>query len=210
MRVRLRPDTVRRFGQPLVSALARTWRFEADPSAVADSVRAGSGTIVVVCWHEEILPLLWYHRGLGIGIVVSEHRDGQYLADLAGALGYRLVRGSSTRGGARALLAAVRVLEEGTSVTFTPDGPQGPRRHFASGAVLAAQRAGVPIVPIRATASRAWRLNSWDRFMIPKPAARVRIHYGHPILPDAEVAPGDVEALVAEAQRALNLLGTAA
>ncbi len=211
MKIRLKPSTVRALGQPLVSALASTWRFEAEASSVADAVRAGESTCVIVCWHEEILPLLWYHRGIGIGIVVSEARDGQYLADLAERLGYQLVRGSSTRGGARALLGAVRALEEGVSVTFTPDGPQGPRRYFAPGAALAAQRAGVPILPIRATVSRAWRLRSWDRFVLPKPAARIRIHYGMPILPGGWESPDpNVEGLAAAAERALNLLGSAA
>lgn len=211
MRIRLKPRTVRALGQPLVSALAATWRFEADASIIADEVRAGRQACVIVCWHEEILPLLWYHRGIGIGIVVSEARDGQYLADLARTLGYQLVRGSSTRGGARALLGAVRALEEGVSVTFTPDGPQGPRRHFAPGAAMAAHRAGVPIVPIRASVSRAWRLRSWDRFVLPKPAARIRIHYGSPILPGERESPDrGVEQLAATAERALNLLGSAA
>jgi lysophospholipid acyltransferase (LPLAT)-like uncharacterized protein len=211
VKIRLKPSTVRAVGQPLVSALAATWRFDVDQSEMAAAVRAGERTCVIVCWHEEILPLLWYHRGIGIGIVVSEARDGQYLADMAEKLGYELIRGSSTRGGVRALLGAVSALEDGVSVTFTPDGPQGPRRYFAPGAALAAHRAGVPILPIRATASSAWRLRSWDRFVVPKPGARIRIHYGNPILPGSMESPDpNVEQLAAAAERALNLLGSAA
>ena len=77
-------------------------------------------------WHEALLPLLWHHRRQAIAIVVSEARDGQYLADFAASLGYRTVRGSSTRGAARALLGAVRELQAGHAVAFTPDGPAGP------------------------------------------------------------------------------------
>lgn len=138
-------------------------------------------------WHEVLLPLLWQHRGQGIAIVVSEAREGQYLADFAGSLGYRTVRGSSTRGGARALLGAVRELQAGRAVAFTPDGPRGPRRKLKPGVVAAAQRGGGVIVPIHAEADRAWRLRSWDRFVIPKPAARVVITYGRPF----QVAPGE-------------------
>jgi lysophospholipid acyltransferase (LPLAT)-like uncharacterized protein len=140
-----------------------------------------------VLWHEALLPLLWRHRKQDISIVVSEARDGQYLADYAQAIGYRLVRGSSTRGAARALLGAVRELKAGHPVAFTPDGPRGPRRELKPGVVAAAQRANVLILPIHAVAEPAWRFNSWDRFMLPKPFARVRIVYGRPF----RVAPGD-------------------
>ena len=119
--------------------------------------------------------------------MVSEAREGQYLADFAAGLGYRAVRGSSTRGGARALLGAVRELEAGYAVAFTPDGPLGPRRGLKPGVVAAAQRGRGIIVPLHAQADRAWRLHSWDRFMIPKPAARVRVLYGRPF----EVEPGE-------------------
>lgn len=208
MRIRLQPRTVRLVGQPVLRALASTWRFRPEPTPEATAVIHGEQTCVVICWHEEILPLLWHHRHRGLGLVVSAARDGQYLADLAGALGYAQVRGSSSSGGTRALRAAVRALEGGTSVTFAPDGPRGPRRSFRPGAAVAAQWAGVAMLPVRATASRAWRLNSWDRFMIPKPAARIQVHYGAPIPVPAGRAT--LEAAVAEAERALNLLGTAA
>ncbi len=142
---------------------------------------------VFLLWHEALLPLLWQHRNQGVAIVVSEARDGQYLSDLAASLGYRTVRGSSTRGGARALLGAVRELRAAGAVAFTPDGPRGPRRELKPGVVAAAQRGGGVIVPIHAEADRAWRLHSWDRFMIPKPLARVWITYGRPF----EVAEGE-------------------
>jgi lysophospholipid acyltransferase (LPLAT)-like uncharacterized protein len=109
------------------------------------------------------------------------------LSDLAMKLGYGAVRGSSSRGGARALLGAVRQLQAGRAVAFTPDGPRGPRRELKPGVVAAAQRGGGVIVPIHAEADRAWRLHSWDRFMIPKPLARVQITYGLPF----EVAQGE-------------------
>ncbi|HEY3012399.1 MAG TPA: lysophospholipid acyltransferase family protein [Gemmatimonadales bacterium] len=142
---------------------------------------------VFLLWHEALLPLLWQHRGQGIAIVVSEAREGRYLSEFAASLGYRSLPGSSTRGGARALLGAVRELQAGHAVAFTPDGPRGPRRELKPGVVAAAQRGGAIIVPLHAEADRAWRLHSWDRLMIPKPLARVWITYGTPF----EVAPGE-------------------
>ncbi len=155
-------------------------------TAGSRSTQAGRPHVFLL-WHEALLPLLWHHRRQDIAIVVSENRDGQYLADFARKLGYRAVRGSSSRGAARALLGAVRELRSGHAVAFTPDGPRGPRRELKAGVVAAAQRGGGIIVPIHARADREWRLDSWDRFLIPKPGARVTVTYGRPF----EVAPGD-------------------
>ena len=165
---------------PLVRVLAASWRISLDHEDRWRTLYQAGKPHVFLLWHEALLPLLWQHRNQGIAIVVSEARDGQYLSDVATALGYRTVRGSSTRGGARALLGAVRALQSSGAVAFTPDGPRGPRRELKPGVVAAAQRGGGVIVPIHAEADRAWRLDSWDRFMIPKPLARVQITYGRP------------------------------
>jgi lysophospholipid acyltransferase (LPLAT)-like uncharacterized protein len=167
--------------------LAGTWRVRTEYEDRWRPLYEAKRPHVFLLWHEALLPLLWHHRRQGIAIVVSENRDGQYLADFALKLGYRAVRGSSSRGAARALLGAVRELRAGRSVAFTPDGPRGPRRALKPGVVAAAQRGGGVIVPIHARADRAWRLDSWDRFLIPKPAARVTVVYGRPF----EVEPGD-------------------
>ncbi len=209
MKIRLSPRQVRIIARPVISMLACTWRFELPPpNPLEVAVRSGRAAVVLTCWHEELLPLLWHGRGVGMGVVVSGSRDGEYAAQVAEGFGYRAFRGSSSRRGAQVLLEVVRALQAGTSVTFTPDGPRGPRRVFKPGAALAAQRAGVPLVPIRATPVRAWRLRSWDRFAIPKPGAVVRIAYGDPI----QVGPGSegVSEAAAVAERALNLLGAAA
>ena len=181
MKIRVPSGLVRILGGLLVATLVRTWRYVVQDEQYWRDLHASGRAYVFLVWHEALLPLLWRHRGQGIAIVVSAARDGQYLADYASSLGYRLVRGSSTRGATRALLGAVRELEAGHPVAFTPDGPQGPRRELKPGVVAAAQRAGVPILPIHAEARRAWRFRSWDRFMLPKPFARVRVTYGRPI-----------------------------
>jgi lysophospholipid acyltransferase (LPLAT)-like uncharacterized protein len=167
--------------------LARSWRMSMQHEERWRPLYEARRPHVFLLWHEVLLPLLWHHRRQDIAIVVSENRDGQYLADFAQSLGYRAVRGSSSRGAARALLGAVRELEAGRSVAFTPDGPRGPRRELKPGVVAAAQRGGGVIVPIHARVDRAWRLDSWDRFLIPKPGARVTVTYGRPF----EVSAGD-------------------
>lgn len=187
MRLKLSPAAARRVIVPLVRALAGSWRIRLVHEERWRALQQEGRPVVFLLWHEALLPLLWQHRSQGITIVVSEARDGQYLSDLATALGYRAVRGSSTRGGARALLGAVRELQAGRSIAFTPDGPRGPRRELKPGVIAAAQRGGGIIVPIHAETDRAWRLHSWDRFMIPQPLARVLITYGHPFA----VGPGE-------------------
>jgi lysophospholipid acyltransferase (LPLAT)-like uncharacterized protein len=172
---------------PILRMLASSWRIRLAHEERWRELYEAKRPHVFLLWHEALLPLLWQHRGQGIAIVVSEAREGRYLSDFAASLGYRSLLGSSTRGGARALLGAVRELQAGHAVAFTPDGPRGPRRELKPGVVAAAQRGGAVIVPLHAEADRAWRLHSWDRFMIPQPLARVWITYGRPF----EVAPGD-------------------
>lgn len=182
MKIRVPQLVSRILGGTLASLLARSWRIQAIHENHWEKLRETNESFLFVLWHESLLPLLWRHRKQGIAIVVSEARDGEYLATYAESIGYRLVRGSSTRGAARALLGAVRELEAGHPVAFTPDGPRGPRRELKQGVVAAAQRAAVRILPIHAEADRAWRFASWDRFMLPKPFARVRVVYGEPFL----------------------------
>lgn len=178
---------MRAFGPAAVRLLASSWRIQTVHEERWRTLYETGRPVVFVCWHEALLPLLWRHRGQGITLVVSGARDGQYLADLGESLGYRLVRGSSSRGRVRALLGAVRALRAGGTVAFTPDGPRGPRREVKVGAIAAAQRGGGVVVPLHAQAERAWRLASWDRFVIPRPRASVLISYGSTF----EVAPGE-------------------
>jgi lysophospholipid acyltransferase (LPLAT)-like uncharacterized protein len=187
VKLRVPPGAARALATPAMRLLAGSWRISTQHEERWRAVHETRRPQVFLLWHEVLLPLLWHHRRQGVAIVVSENRDGQYLADFARGLGYRVVRGSSSRGAARALLGAVRELRAGYSVAFTPDGPRGPRRELKLGVVAAAQRGGGVIVPVHARADRAWRLDSWDRFLIPKPGARVTVTYGRPF----EVTPGD-------------------
>jgi len=189
---------------PLLGLLTRSWRVEVHGEAPWRALADHGKPYVLLCWHDALLPLLWWHRRRGITIVVSEARDGRYLAAWARRLGYSESRGSSTRGGVRALLGAVKALRAGRPAAFTPDGPRGPRRVFKDGALLAAQRGMASVVAVHAGASRAWRLRSWDRMLVPQPFARVRIAYGAPV----EVGPGKAQ-LVAARERVLQQLAHA-
>lgn len=181
MKLRLSPSVVDQFAPPLLRLLARTWRFRYVHAERCEPVRTRQAPFLILCWHEVILPLLWAHQGMGITIVVSEARDGQYLARFAASLGYRVAEGSTTRGGSRAIRGALRALREGGSVCVTPDGPRGPRRVFKGAAIPLAQHGRAAVIPVHASAQWAWRARSWDRFLLPKPWSRITITYGEPI-----------------------------
>jgi lysophospholipid acyltransferase (LPLAT)-like uncharacterized protein len=167
-------------GRGFLNVLARTWRIRVVNGEAVEKLRASRLPFIFALWHGHLLPLLWHHRGEGVMVLISEHRDGEIVARAAESLGYGLIRGSSTRGAERALISLVRELQAGHEIAITPDGPKGPAGKFAPGALIAAQRSGSFILPVAASANRAWRLKSWDRFMIPKPFARVTVAYGPP------------------------------
>lgn len=169
-------------GLIVVRLLGSTWRVRVRNACGWQQLRAAGKPWVFALWHGSLLPLTYRHRNSQITVVVSEHRDGEIIARLIDALGNRTVRGSTTRGAGRALLSMIRELERGFVVAITPDGPRGPALSFQAGAVVAAHRAGVPVVGILMHVDRAWRLNSWDRFVIPKPFARLTIAYTDPTI----------------------------
>lgn len=192
-------------GRGVLAALARTWRFRVVNSQRIRDLRDSRRPFIWSLWHGQLLPLLWFHRGEPVKILISEHRDGELIARAAASLGYGLIRGSTTRGGERALLSLVRELEAGNEVAITPDGPRGPAATFAPGALVAAQRADCPILPVAMSADRAWHLRSWDRFAIPKPFARVTIAYGAP----ARVTATTARAAAGESKRFEDLMNEA-
>lgn len=175
-------------GVPAVATLASTWRMRSvggEREALAR--RSGRGFIYVI-WHETLLPLTWVHRTRGdITMLVSATIDGDYLASYGAALGYRTVRGATGQDGRRALREICDVLREGRPVAIAPDGPVGPRRVLSPGAAVAAQRTGALLLPLHATADRGWRFNSWDRFLVPAPFAKVTVRYAEPFA----IAAGD-------------------
>jgi lysophospholipid acyltransferase (LPLAT)-like uncharacterized protein len=167
-------------GGVLLRLLGHTWRFRLVNGGVIQELRTRRQAFIYSLWHGHLLSLLWFHRDQGVLVLISEHRDGELVARTATSLGFGLIRGSTTRGAGRALISMTRELQAGREIAITPDGPRGPAQKFAPGALVAAQRADSFIVPVVAVADRAWYLRSWDRFMIPKPFARVTIAYGSP------------------------------
>jgi len=137
-------------------------------------------------------------------VLVSEHRDGEYITQVIHRHGFETARGSSTRGGVKGLKGILRAAKEGKDLGFTPDGPKGPRHEFKWGALIAAQLTGSPIIPIGLGATRGWHLNSWDRFMIPKPFSTLRIRYGHPRFVARDASEDDLKEIARDIQEELR------
>jgi lysophospholipid acyltransferase (LPLAT)-like uncharacterized protein len=197
-----------RLGVWLIRILGWTWRIRVvNAAATVDALRREKRPIIFALWHGDMLPLLYQHRNEGVAVLISEHRDGELIAQVALRLGFRTVRGSTTRGAGRALVGLVRTLRAGGDIAVTPDGPRGPAHSFAPGVLIAAQRAAASIVACGVSTPRAWHLRSWDRFRIPKPFSRVTVAYAGPALTEAATPraaseeAARFEALMAEAER---------
>lgn len=197
-------------GTRFLRALARTWRVREVGREGWRARRAAGQPTVLALWHGQMLPLLAHHREEGVAVLVSEHRDGEIIARVVRAFGFATVRGSTSRGGARALLELAAMLRAGREVAVTPDGPRGPRHTFAPGALVAAQRAGAAVVGVAAHVDRAWQLDSWDAFEIPKPFARITVAYTPPRAVPGATARAAAESAPAFEAELRALLRTAA
>ena len=136
--------------------------------------------VLYLCWHgSQIIPLASF-RNRGIVIMTSLSKDGDIQTQSMLSLGYRVIRGSSSRGGARALLGMTKLMKNGFSASITVDGPRGPFHKAKPGAVILAQKTGATVVPIGVGYSKAHRLKNWDRFEIPVPFSRACLALGRP------------------------------
>lgn len=170
-------------GAPLLRLLGYTWRVEEVNAGPWRALVGRGQPYLLSSWHGQLLPHIWANRFRGLCAMVSLHGDGEIISRIIVGLGFRAVRGSSSRGGREAMAGMLQELAEGRSCAITPDGPRGPAGVAHPGVLSIAIRSGAPIVPIRCEISRAWHLRSWDRFQVPKPFARVRVIYGDPWLP---------------------------
>ncbi|MBZ5566920.1 MAG: lysophospholipid acyltransferase family protein [Acidobacteriia bacterium] len=159
---------------------------------------------IYVFWHRCVIPALYRYRGREIVVMTSSSFDGEYIARIIERFGFRAVRGSSTRGGMRALLGMHTEIEAGRSVAFTIDGPLGPRYVAKPGPVLLARNTRVPILAFHCAVERAWVLNSWDRFMIPQPFSRVMVRFSRALNVPPEADGAGLDAYHQEMQVALD------
>jgi lysophospholipid acyltransferase (LPLAT)-like uncharacterized protein len=160
--------------------------------------------VVYVFWHRCVIPALYWYRGKDIAVMTSSSFDGEYIARIIEKFGYRAIRGSSTRGGVRALLGMHTETEQGRAVAFTIDGPRGPRYVAKPGPVLLARNVKLPVIAFYCAVERAWVLNSWDQFMIPKPFSRVVLRVSRAVNVPAEADSAALDNFHRDMQSALD------
>ena len=168
-------------GHPAIAALCRTIRWTAEGTRHYDAIQAAGRQPVMAFWHGRILHATWYFRRRGIVVMISENFDGEWIGRLIEKFGYRTARGSTSRGGARALVRMRRLAVEGAPTGFAVDGPRGPARSVQPGAVWLASVTGYPMLPFHSEADRYWTARSWDGTQVPKPFARAAMVVGQPI-----------------------------
>jgi lysophospholipid acyltransferase (LPLAT)-like uncharacterized protein len=190
---------------PLIRALAATWRWRIDGFSHYESIVASGRQPIFAFWHGRILPATLFWKNRGIVVITSQNFDGEWIAGIIRRFGYGTARGSTSRGGARALVQLRRELADGHPAAFTIDGPRGPARVAQPGAVFLAGATGHPILPFHIEADRFWTMNSWDRTQVPKPWSTVSVAIGEPISV-ADTEESTVEAKRLELERSLASL----
>jgi len=190
-------------GWILVLILGKLTRIQVVDQHYWNQLKATGRGFLVVLWHGRIVLPIYFHRWQNAVAMVSTHNDGEMIARTVHKLGFRTVRGSSTRGGNVALREMVRALKAGSVGTMMPDGPRGPRHQMKEGAFYIAQLAGVPLLPMTYSAEHFVEFKSWDRFMLVKPFSRAVIMYGEPFEIPSRFAPGEKERLQHELEQRL-------
>lgn len=191
-------------GAFVIRALGATWRIRTEEEGRLAHARSLSPRVIFVFWHGRLLPLSYTHRKQRIHVLASEHTDGEMLGQTIRRLGFGHVRGSSTRGGTRAILELVEKVRAGFDLGITVDGPRGPRGIVKPGVVEVARQTGAVIVPITTASNRHRVFNSWDRFEMPLPYANVVVRYGEPVVVDAGADRTAVEARRSDVERELT------
>jgi lysophospholipid acyltransferase (LPLAT)-like uncharacterized protein len=177
----MHPEIISFLGSLLIRLLGLTWRVKWEGMENLKKARGLSGNVIFSLWHGRLLTLIYTHRGRNIHVLTSEHYDGYLIGRTIKRFKFGHLKGSTTRGGAKAIRQLVDALKKGFDVGLTIDGPTGPRGVAQQGAVEISRMTGCVIVPLSGTARRRYLFNSWDRFQLPLPFSRVVVSYGAPI-----------------------------
>jgi lysophospholipid acyltransferase (LPLAT)-like uncharacterized protein len=180
-------------GPVLIYFLGKTLKIEWMGEENLVPIRKKNESVIYAFWHGRMLMLAYSHRRLKVHVLISQHRDGEYIARIIRRLGFVPVRGSTTRGGSKALFEMCEKTASGFDVAVTPDGPKGPGFQVHPGTVFIAQRSRMPIVPITSSAENRWTLSTWDRFIIPKPFSKAVVMLGIPVHVPVESTSEELE-----------------
>ena len=189
-----------------IRMIGSTIRWETEGLYHLDSITEAGRLPIYCLWHDRIFAGTYFLRDRRIVVITSQSLDGEYIARFLKRFGYGTVRGSSTRGGVKALVEMIRCMRAGLPMAFTVDGPRGPRYEAKKGAVLLAKKTGNPMVPFSVELDRSWSVKSWDRMQIPKPFTRARFAVADPIYVPIDAGDDTIVAKQKELQDSLDRL----
>jgi lysophospholipid acyltransferase (LPLAT)-like uncharacterized protein len=189
-----------------IKILGHTVRFEVRGIEHLDEIERAEKLPIITLWHDRILLGTYFLRGRRIVVLTSKSFDGEYIARFIQRFGYGAIRGSSSRGGAKAIITMIRSMRSGHPMAFTVDGPRGPRHQAKPGAVLLAKKTGNPIVPFVVEPRRYWQIRSWDKMKIPMPFTTALVSFGEPIYVDAGAGDDQIAGKLNDLQSALERL----
>jgi len=181
-------------GYRLAAGLGSTLTWRVEGLQHYDGIVLEGRQPIMAFWHGRILPATIYFKHRGIVVITSENFDGEWIAGIIQRFGYGTARGSTSRGGRRALIQMMRDMEAGKPTGFTLDGPRGPARVAQAGAVWLSKATGNPVLPFHLEASRHWTINSWDQTQIPKPFSTVSLVVGEPFTVPDDADEDEIEA----------------
>ena len=193
-------------GAFLVRRLVGTTEFHfryADPTVNPEVARRTGARYIYAFYHEVLLFPAYFWAWPEMQILISDHRDGELIAQTVLRLGFGVVRGSTTRGGARALREMTQRVDRG-HLCITPDGPKGPRRHVHQGLPYLALRTGLPIVGLGMAFSNPWRAKSWDKFAVPRPYGKATCVFPEPVIVPPDAGREELEECRAEVERRMR------
>lgn len=188
----------------VMSLIGMTIRFEVEGWHNYESVIASGKLPVWPFWHDRIFLSTVYFRDRGILVITSKSRDGEYIARFIQRFGFGVIRGSSSRGGAKALVEMRNAMQLGLEIAFTVDGPRGPRYEAKPGPVYLAKLTDNPILPFIIEPQNYWTLNTWDKLQIPKPFTKALLIIAEPFSVNPDADESELETKVVEMQRSLD------
>lgn len=177
----------------LIRLLKKTVRLTIVGDEHLQSLMENESRAIIAFWHGNMVIPMMRHTDEGVVALVSEHGDGEITSRILKSLGCNLIRGSTTRGGSKALKEMTKRFESPGIIVMTSDGPKGPYREFKIGAVILAKRTGVSILPVSAYTNRPKFLKSWDRFHFIKPFVKCVLMYGKPIKIEQDLSSEELE-----------------
>jgi lysophospholipid acyltransferase (LPLAT)-like uncharacterized protein len=193
-----------------MSALHATLRVRHLHVERIEELNRSGRNYMLAFWHCYLLLMVFCRHRKPIMVMISRHKDGEFIATTMERFGVLSARGSSSRGGGAALREMMEAAQRGENIAITPDGPRGPARIAQAGVVLGAQRAGVPIIPVALISEKKRHLRSWDKFEIPKPFSRAMFVYGETITVPESAGEDEVEHWRKVIEDAMNSLSDGA